>query len=70
MKLGPEAAQQFRLFVRIMQTLLGAMVLGLVVGGALNKILGISMSWSGLFMFVGLALGMYGIYINERKPKP
>jgi hypothetical protein len=69
MRLGPEAAQQFRLFVRIMQTVLGALILGLVVGMALNKTLGISMSWSALFMFFGLSLGVYGIYISQRKPK-
>ena len=69
MRLGPEAAEQFRLFVRIMQTVLGALILGLLFGTLLNKTLGLSMSWSGVLMFLGLGFGIYSIYITEKRRK-
>jgi len=68
-RLGPEATQQLRLFVRIMQTVLGALLFGLLLGVLLNRLLGISMSWSAAFMFVGLGLGIYSIYRADQNLK-
>ena len=67
MKLGPEAARQWGLFIRVSQILLGS----LLAGGGLSylgvRYLGLSEMWSVVFLFAALAAGMREIYRFTRK---
>jgi hypothetical protein len=62
MRLGPEASRQWSLFIRVTQTLVGA----LLAGGALSYLvirhLGLSELWSVPLLFLALAMAMREIY--------